>query len=146
MDNYEAARRSGARIQIEKLVNILNGDDEDKYDQVFGENGHLLSTFLEAAEERRRNGIVEKPRSYKKRKRNENEVVAEEAVLDEEEEEEEEEPASKQPHIEIEEEEPVANEIDFQAQGAGAYEQMNNNAQQVARDLHSWRHQSNYWR
>lgn len=89
---------------------------------------------------------MEKPRSYKKRKRNENEVVAEEAVLDEEEEEEEEEPASKQPHIEIEEEEPVANEIDFQAQGAGAYEQMNNNAQQVARDLHSWRHQSNYWR
>lgn len=53
MDNYEAARRSGARIQIEKLVNILNGDDEDKYDQVFGENGHLLSTFLEAAEERK---------------------------------------------------------------------------------------------
>ncbi|KAL3758535.1 hypothetical protein ACHAWU_008289 [Discostella pseudostelligera] len=59
LDNYETARRKGARVQVENLVNILKGEDEDRFEQVFEDKSHLLPGFLAAAEERRRNGIVE---------------------------------------------------------------------------------------
>ena len=42
-------------------MTILQGDDEDRLEQVFGGNVDMLHKFLEAAEERDRNGIVEGP-------------------------------------------------------------------------------------
>ena len=66
VDKYPTARKTGARISIEKLVDILQGEEENRFEQVFGESSSLLSGFLEAAEERRRNGIVEQPRRKRK--------------------------------------------------------------------------------
>lgn len=64
LGQYESGRRSGARLQIEHLLNTLKGEDEDRFEQVFEDKSYLLPIFLEAAEERRRNGIVE---TFKKR-------------------------------------------------------------------------------
>mmetsp|Transcript_26209 Transcript_26209/g.56261 ORF Transcript_26209/g.56261 Transcript_26209/m.56261 type:complete len:733 (+) Transcript_26209:449-2647(+) len=139
VDNYETARRSGARVQIEQLVTILRGEDEDRFEQVFGGYGSLLPDFLEAAEERRRNGTVEKPRSRSAKKRNRNEDVVVETMSDDDEQQQlQQEPARKQSHVEDYVAEQEADAVDFQAQVP--YDQ------QVARDLHSWRQQSHYWR
>mmetsp|Transcript_21302 Transcript_21302/g.39131 ORF Transcript_21302/g.39131 Transcript_21302/m.39131 type:complete len:292 (+) Transcript_21302:85-960(+) len=63
IDKYQNARLSGARLETEKLVNILNGEEEDRFVQVFGVCSSLLPEFLSAAEERVRNGIeVDKPK------------------------------------------------------------------------------------
>ena len=62
VDTYENARRTGSRLKIEELVNTLRGEEANRYELVFGENASLLEGYFEAAAERRRNGIVEKPR------------------------------------------------------------------------------------
>lgn len=97
VDKYPTARKAGARVSVEKLVDILQGEEENRFEQVFGEYSNLLSGFLEAAEERRRNGIVEQPRrriGKNKRKINDGD---EDAMTGDDEE-----PARKQPHIEEE--------------------------------------------
>ena len=70
LGQYESGRRSGARLQIEHLLNTLKGEDEDRFEQVFEDKSYLLPLFLEAAEERRRNGIVEifKTRNTKRKR------------------------------------------------------------------------------
>ena len=70
LGQYESGRRSGARLQIEHLLNTLKGEDEDRFEQVFEDKSYLLPIFLEAAEERRRNGIVEifKTRNTKRKR------------------------------------------------------------------------------
>ena len=72
VDTYTNARRMGSRLKIEEFVNTLRGQEENRFEQVFGEKATLLEGFLEAAAERRRNGIVEnprKPRTNRKKKR-----------------------------------------------------------------------------
>ena len=138
--NYENARRTASRIEIEKLVNILRGEDEARFEQVFEEKSFLLPDFLEAAEERRRNGTEEKPRKFgiqKKRSRDEDNMMEDEDDEEQQQEEEEEEPERKRPHVEefAFEQEHQPDEMDFQEQEVARYE----NAQQVARDMHSWR-------
>ena len=68
---FETMKRGG-RLQIDQFLSTLKGEEEDRFEQVFQDKSHLLPGFLEAAEERRRNGIVETHRSrYGKRKRDE---------------------------------------------------------------------------
>ena len=141
VENYESARRSGARLQIEQLVNTLQGEDEDRFEQVFGEHSIHLTDFLEAAEERRRHGVVEKPRARSAKKRRSEDVV--DAISDEEQQPERKQPYHAEDVAEQEEQHHVADEVDFQPQVA--YDHIAN-AQQVARDLHSWIQQSHYWR
>lgn len=153
-------------------MKILRSEDEDKFEQAFGENSVLFPDFLEAAQERRRNGIEEKkPRSRsipKKRSRNEEEDAVPDTMPDGGYEQDQ--PSIKRPHVEYvaagqqqehqqeqqlqhqhqqhpqqhqQQQQPMA-EGDFQAQMT--YEHDIANAQQVARDLHSWRQQGNYWK
>ncbi len=56
LKDWDTAQRRGARIQTEQLIGILEGDDPDKFEQVFGENAVLLPEFLRNAEERERTG------------------------------------------------------------------------------------------
>mmetsp|Transcript_21931 Transcript_21931/g.51728 ORF Transcript_21931/g.51728 Transcript_21931/m.51728 type:complete len:195 (-) Transcript_21931:23-607(-) len=72
---YDTARRTGARIKIEELVNKLRGDDEDRIEAVFGERASLFAGFTSNADERRREGIdPDAPgRSRSKRKKREGE-------------------------------------------------------------------------
>lgn len=67
---YDKLRRSGARLQVENIVNILKGEAEDRFDKVFESTSHLLPGFLAAAEDRRVNGVVEvrKPRAGKRKR------------------------------------------------------------------------------
>ncbi|KAL7446733.1 hypothetical protein ACHAXM_011591 [Skeletonema potamos] len=68
LKDWNTAQRRGARIQTEQLVNILEGDDEDKLEQVFGEYSVLLPEFLRKAEERERKGaLADKSRGRPKR-------------------------------------------------------------------------------
>jgi len=138
VENYPSARRSGARLQIEKLVSLL-GEDEDRLEEVFGENSSLLKDFLEAAKERRRHGVVEKPRPRGTKRQRIDDAL--DVFSDEEQQ-----PARKQPYhagnFVENEEQPVPDEVHFQPQATYNH----GNAQQVARDLHSWRSQGNYWK
>ena len=59
LQEYETGKRIFARAEIDHHIATLHGDDEDRFEQVFKEKFHLLPVFLEAAEERRKNGIVE---------------------------------------------------------------------------------------
>ena len=89
---YDTALKSWARPHIEKLVNILEGEDEDRFEQVFGECSHLLSEFLEEANERMASGIIEKPlRAGAKRTNEDMDVMSDD----------EEQPAMKQAHVEV---------------------------------------------
>lgn len=56
-------------MQIEKLVDILKGEGEDRFEKVFEGRSHLLPGFLVAAEDRRVNGYTEgrKPRTGKRK-------------------------------------------------------------------------------
>ena len=67
---YDKLRRSGARLQVENIVNILKGEAEDRFDKVFESTSHLLPGFLAAAKDRRVNGVVEvrKPRAGKRKR------------------------------------------------------------------------------
>jgi hypothetical protein len=56
LKDWETAQRRGARIQTEQLIDVLEGDDGDKLEQVFGDNYTLLPEFLRNAEEREKNG------------------------------------------------------------------------------------------
>ena len=58
---------------IDSIVAILKGEDEDRLQTVFGDRASLLTGFLNAAEERERNGIshTDAPRKRAKRKRDE---------------------------------------------------------------------------
>ena len=97
IEKYENARRNAARLNVEELVNTLHGQEENRFDQVFGENASLLPGFLEAMEERRRNGIVEKPiksKPRKKRVREEEDDIVDNNMLDEEK------PGRKRAHVE----------------------------------------------
>lgn len=80
IDYYEKGKQAGVwpstssrprLINIENLVNTLLGDEEDRFNQVFGEHCTLLPTFLKAVEERKLSGVVESLRvsGNKKRKR-----------------------------------------------------------------------------
>ena len=74
-------------------MNILNGEEDDRFVQVFGECSSLLPEFLAAAEEQVCNGIeVDKLRrnSSKKRKNEDVDMLSDD---------EEEMPARKQPHV-----------------------------------------------
>jgi hypothetical protein len=82
IDTYEKGRRTGARLQIEQLVNTLQGDDEDRFENVFEDKSNLLPEFLEAAEERRLNGIVENRRCRSKKKRSRNEQSEDDGDVD----------------------------------------------------------------
>ena len=64
-----------ARREIDNHLNTLKGEDADRFERVFGDKSNLLPGFLEAAEERKRNGIVDDHRPFRngKRKRNESE-------------------------------------------------------------------------
>lgn len=68
--SYDNMRRSGARLQVENIVNILRGEAEDRFEKVFESTSHLLPVFLAAAEDRRVNGVVEvrKPRAGKRKR------------------------------------------------------------------------------
>mmetsp|Transcript_4390 Transcript_4390/g.7779 ORF Transcript_4390/g.7779 Transcript_4390/m.7779 type:complete len:694 (-) Transcript_4390:135-2216(-) len=89
---YDTALKSWARPHIEKLVNILEGGDEDRFEQVFGECSHLLSEFLEEANERMASGIIEKPlRAGAKRTNEDMDRMSDD----------EEQPAMKQAHVEV---------------------------------------------
>lgn len=66
LKDWDTAQRRGARIQTEQLIGILEGDDPDKFEQVFGENASLLPQFLKNAEERERNGIPSDKRRPKR--------------------------------------------------------------------------------
>ena len=60
---YDASFTARNKISwrdIHKFVRILEGDDDDRFQKVFGEHAHLLPEFLEAAEERASQGIFEK--------------------------------------------------------------------------------------
>lgn len=71
LKDWDTAQRRGARIQTEQLIGILEGDDADKLEQVFGENSALLPEFLRNAEERERNGTsADKSRGRVKRSYN----------------------------------------------------------------------------
>mmetsp|Transcript_15669 Transcript_15669/g.25752 ORF Transcript_15669/g.25752 Transcript_15669/m.25752 type:complete len:694 (-) Transcript_15669:60-2141(-) len=71
LKDWDTAQRRGARIQTEQLIGILEGDDPDKFEQVFGENAVLLPEFLKNAEERERNGTSpDKTRGRAKRSYN----------------------------------------------------------------------------
>lgn len=56
-------------MQIEKLVDILKGEGEDRFEKVFQGRSHLLPGFLVAAEDRRVNGYtaVRKSRTGKRK-------------------------------------------------------------------------------
>lgn len=54
---------------IEKLVEILKGDDDDKYEQVFGDRAHLVGEYIEAAVVREMAGIEEGTTPQRRRKR-----------------------------------------------------------------------------
>mmetsp|Transcript_2460 Transcript_2460/g.6116 ORF Transcript_2460/g.6116 Transcript_2460/m.6116 type:complete len:326 (+) Transcript_2460:2-979(+) len=167
VENYERARRSGARLQTEQLVNALRGDEEGRFERVFGEHGRLLPRFLEAAEERRRNGVEEKPRRVRgsAQKRRPEEDDADASILSDDDVEGQmhfHDPPGKRPddaeadiaaaaqermHEAHHQPQPMVTDGvgGFQPQQV-AYEHNVANAQQVARDLHSWRQQGNYWR
>jgi hypothetical protein len=68
IDNYDNGRKTAARKNQENLVDILKGQDDDRFEKVFGETSHLLPTFLANAEERRKNGNIEEPRKRKKKR------------------------------------------------------------------------------
>ena len=85
VEKYETARRCGVRLEVEKLVKILQSDDEDRLQQVFGDKQDLLQQYLEDAEERKRNGITEEPRRKRQKKVHEEEVQPEEEETYEEE-------------------------------------------------------------
>lgn len=53
-----SAGNQGGRLEVERMVDILRGTDEDRFEKVFGEYAYYLSEFLDAAEERRRNGVA----------------------------------------------------------------------------------------
>lgn len=134
-DNYEKGRRTGARLQIEQLVNTLQGDEEDRFEHVFGEDSNLLPGFLEAAEERRLNGIVENPRCRANKKRSRSEP------LEDDDDDDEGNNIDSVDNVMEEEGLTLADDaVDFPSQIA--YDQNIT----VARDLHSWRQQSHYWR
>ena len=142
IENYENARRNAARLKVEEHVNTLRGQEENRFDQVFGENASLLPGFLDAMEERRRNGIVEKPITAKVRKKRVREE--EDATGSNLPEEEEEQLGRKRAHVEPEEGHTAVPQLPpMEFRGQMAYEQQQD--QQVARDLHSWRQQA-YWR
>lgn len=82
IDTYEKGRRTGARLQIEQLVNTLQGDDEDRFENVFEDKSNLLPEFLEAVEERRLHGIVENQRCRSKKKRSRNEQSEDDGDVD----------------------------------------------------------------
>ena len=56
LKDYPNARRVGSRMDIEALVDVLEGDGEDKLAKVFEDRAAMLKEFLEAAEERKREG------------------------------------------------------------------------------------------
>jgi len=59
--NFDTSLKMWARPNIQKMVSILEGEDEDRFDQVFGESSHLLPVFLEESNERMESGVYEKP-------------------------------------------------------------------------------------
>ena len=67
IDNYDNGRKTAARKNQENLVDVLKGQDEDRFEKVFGETSHLLPAFLANAEERRKNGNMEEPRRKRKK-------------------------------------------------------------------------------
>ena len=68
IENYDNGRKTAARKNQENLVEVLKGQDDDRFEKVFGETSHLLPTFLANAEERRKNGNMEEPRKRKKKR------------------------------------------------------------------------------
>ena len=71
LKDWDTAQRRGARIQTEQLIGILEGDEADKLQQVFGDNSSMLPEFLSNAEERERNGTSpDKSRGRAKRPHN----------------------------------------------------------------------------
>jgi len=68
IENYDNGRKTAARKNQENLVDVLKGQDDDRFEKVFGETSHLLPTFLANAEERRKNGNMEEPRKRKKKR------------------------------------------------------------------------------
>ena len=115
----------------------MNGEEEDRFVQVFGECSSLLPEFLAAAEEQVCNGIeVDKLRrnSSKKRKNEDVDMLSDDK--------EEEEPTRKQPHVDNDDAEQPTDDEDSQV--PEAYYHNANAEQEVAPDLHSWRQQSNY--
>lgn len=74
-------RKGGSKPEVEKMRAILNGSDEDRYEQVFGERASFIPGFLAASEERKALGIQsESLRSRKKRKRTHEEEPEEVAM------------------------------------------------------------------
>jgi hypothetical protein len=93
IDFYEKGKQAGVwpsttsrprLINIEKLVNTLQGDEEDRFDQVFGEYSSLLPTFLKAVEERKVNGVVESLRVSGNKKRKKMEQSEDDDIDDDE--------------------------------------------------------------
>jgi len=70
VDAYDNARRTQARLNIERLATTLRGEDEDKLTAVFGDTATLLPGFLETAEERTRKGMDPDKMANSTRKRN----------------------------------------------------------------------------
>ena len=83
---YDGARRTGSRVEIERLLGILRGDDEDRLEQVFGENCVLLADYLQVAEGRGPDWTEEKTVRRKRKRVEEEEKAEEEDESDEEEE------------------------------------------------------------
>ncbi|EJK77990.1 hypothetical protein THAOC_00138 [Thalassiosira oceanica] len=75
---YEGARRTGSRVEIERLLGILSGDDEDRLEQVFGENCDLLVDYLKAAEGRGPDWTEERTVRRKRKRAEEEKVQTEE--------------------------------------------------------------------
>ena len=76
VSKYDKLKSPMARREIDNHLNTLKGEDEDRFEKVFDDKSSLLSGFFEAAEEWKRNGIVDDHRPFcknGKRKRNESE-------------------------------------------------------------------------
>ena len=93
IDSYEKGKQAGVwpsttsrprLINIEKLVNTLQGVEEDRFDQVFGEFSSLLPTLLKAGEERKVNGVVESLRVSGNKKRKKMEQSEDDDIDDDE--------------------------------------------------------------
>jgi len=81
------SRTQKRRKNIQKLVDVLEGDEEDRYEQVFGEFASLLPKYPEANEDRETNDIAE---TRMKRKRKKMQTTSDDEAA----------PARKHPHVE----------------------------------------------
>lgn len=90
---FDTAMNRTAWNEIEHFIHLLEGEDEDRFQPVFGECCQLLPQFLEAAEERASQGIFQKELRQSAKRTNEE--------LGTTPDDEKQQPSKKQAHLEV---------------------------------------------